>query len=294
MRMLKNGFYTALGTPLTEDGKVIESALVKHIEQQIEAGVSGLLLMGSMGIEPSVAQGEYGKTVDCAIKANKGRVPLFVGAMENSVARVKERLQLIGKDKQVDGIVVTVPYYSVPDEAEAICWFMKIADCSPYPVYLYDLPGVTQFRISMNIIDAIITHTNIKGMKSANWELIKAIGRKFPEADFTCLYSGLDSFDHANVLGIKKNLDGMFCCTPKNARAMYDCVNKADFVGARRYLDNILLLRDTMLANGLMRCFTYCMNALGIEGNFHEDYTVPAKDGAKELMIKVLKDIGEL
>ena len=39
---MKNGFYTALGTPLTESGEVIESSLIKHIEQQIEAGASGL------------------------------------------------------------------------------------------------------------------------------------------------------------------------------------------------------------------------------------------------------------
>ncbi len=292
--MLTNGFYTALGTPLTDDGKLVESALAKHIEQQIDAGVSGMLLMGSMGIEASIPNSEYGKAVDCAIKANNGRVPLFVGAMDNSVARVKERLAMIGKDKKIDGIVVTVPFYAVPNVDEAISWFTKIADCSPYPVFMYDLPGVTQFRISMTIIDAVIKHPNIKGMKSANWELIKAIGRKYPDEKFDCLYSGLDSFDYANALGINKNLDGMFCCTPKNGKAMYECVKKGDLIGARRHLDNILLLRNTMLANGLMYCFTYCMNALGIEGNFHEDYTPLAKDGAKELMIKVLKDIGEL
>lgn len=292
--MLQNGFYTALGTPLTEDGKLVKSALVKHIDQQIEAGASGLLLMGSMGIQPSVPNSEYGKTVDVAIDAIRGRVPLFVGAMDNSVARVRERIDMIGVGKKVDGIVITVPFYSVPEVEDVICWYTQIADYSPYPVYLYDLPGVTQFRISMRIIDALISHPNIKGMKSANWELIKAIGRKHPDADFTCLYSGLDSFDYANVLGIKKNLDGMFCCTPKNGKAMYECIDRGDVEGARRHLDNILLLRDTMLTNGLMRCFTYCMNILGIEGNFHEDYTAPTAEGAKEIMLDTLKKIGEI
>ena len=291
---MKNGFYTALGTPLTEDGKIIESALIKHIDGQIEAGASGLLLMGSMGIEASVPHSEYKKIVDIGIKATNGRVPLFVGAMDNSIARVKERLDMIGEGKRIDGIVLTVPFYAVPREVDAINWFSKIADISPYPIYIYDLPGVTQFRISMNIIDALISHPNIKGMKSANWELIKTIERKYPDVEFACLYSGLDSFDHANVLGIKKNLDGMFCCTPKNATAMYACVEKGDIAGARRHLDNILLLRDTMLACGLMRCFTYCMNAIGIEGNFHYDYSAPTGENAKDIITDTLKKIGEL
>ena len=291
---MKNGFYTALGTPLTEDGRLIEEALIKHIDQQIEAGASGLLLMGSMGIEPQIRQSEYKKIVEVGVAAVKGRVPLFVGAMDNSIARVFERLDMIGEGKAIDGIVLTIPFYCPPSESEIITWFTKIADKSAYPVYVYDLPGVTQTRISMNVLDALIAHKNIKGMKSANWELIKHIERKYPESDFVCLYSGLDSFDHANVLGIKKNLDGMFACTPKNAKLMYECAAAGDIAGIRRHLDNILLLRDTMIDNDLMGCFTYCMNVLGIEGNFHEDYAAPASDKAKEIMLDTLKQIGEI
>ena len=292
--MLENGFYTALGTPMTEDGKIVESALVKHIDQQIDAGAVGLLLMGIMGIEASVPHSEYGRAVDIAIKAIAGRVPLFVGAMDNSVARVCERIDMIGKGKKIAGIVVTVPFYAVPREADAICFFTQVANYSPYPIYIYDLPGVTQFRVSMGVVDAIIAHKNVKGMKSANWELIKAVERKYPDRDFECLYSGLDSFDHANVLGIKKNLDGMFCCTPANGKAMYECAAKGDIAGMRKYLDNILLLRDAMIANGLMRCFTHCMNILGVEGNFHQDYTASTKEDAKDIMLETLKKIGEI
>ena len=292
--MLKNGFYTALGTPMTEDGKIVEGALKAHINQQIDAGAVGLLLMGSMGIEASVPHAEYARAVDIAIEANAGRVPLFVGAMDNSVARVKERIDMIGAGKKIEGIVLTVPFYAVPRVADAICFFTQIANYSPYPIYIYDLPGVTQFRVSMNVIDAVIGHANVKGMKSANWELIKAIERKYPDAGFECLYSGLDSFDHANTLGICKNLDGMFCCTPKNGKLMYECAAKGDIAGMRKYLDNILLMRDTMIANGLMRCFTYCMNHLGIEGNFHQDYYAPTKDDASDIMLETLKKIGEL
>lgn len=292
--MLKNGFYTALGTPLTEDGKVVADALKKHIEQQIEAGASGLLLMGSMGIQATVPHSEYKKVVDAGVEATAGRVPLFIGAMDNSLSRVKERLEMIGSGRQIDGIVVTTPFYAKASEAEAINFFLKVANFSPYPIYIYDLPSVTQFKVNINVIDGVISHPNVKGMKSPDWELIKLIERKYPDREFECLYSGLDSFDYACALGIRKNLDGMFACTPKNAKAMYECVDKGDFDGARRHLDNILLLRNTMLSLGLLRCFTICMNYLGVEGNFHYDYTVPVGEDAKKAMLDVMKSIGEL
>ena len=63
--------------------------------------------------------------LETAIEATKGRVPLFVGAMDNSVARVRERIDMIGEGRAIDGIVVTVPFYAVPRDIDAICFFTE-------------------------------------------------------------------------------------------------------------------------------------------------------------------------
>ena len=290
---LKNGFYTALGTPLDENGNLVKESLGKHINQQIDAGASGLLLMGSMGIEAFVKNSAYADAVKVATEANNGRLPLFVGAMDCSIAKVMEKIKLIG-DVKIDGVVLTVPFYAMVNDAQAVNWFTTIAEKSPYPVYIYDLAVVTKYKINLGVIDKIINHKNIKGIKTADWELIHAIERKYPDAQFECLYSGLDSFDYANIMGIGKNLDGMFCCTPNNGRKMYECIEKGDYVGARKYLDNILLLRNTMIANDLMPCFTYCMNLLGCGGIFHQDYCLSVTDKAKQAMEETMTAIGEL
>ena len=290
---LEKGFYTALGTPLDEKGDLVAASLEKHIEQQIEAGASGLLLLGSMGIEAYVKNSTYAEIVRVGAAANRGRLPFFVGVMDNSIAKVMEKIEMIG-DAQIDGVVLTTPFYSTLDMEQLVNWFTTIADRSPYPLYLYDLAVVTKTKITLPLIDRIISHPNIKGIKTADWEMIQAIGRKYPDVEFECLYSGLDSFDYANMMGITKNLDGMFSCTPKNGRKMYDCMNAGDYEGARRYLDNILLMRNTMLNHGLMYCFTYCMNLLGCEGNFHQDYCVPITEESKRVMEDTMRQIGEL
>ena len=293
MTELKNGFYTALGTPLDKDGNVIEESLKKHIRQQIDAGAAGLLLMGSMGIEAYLTNSAYATCIKAAVEAVDKKVPLFVGAMDTSFARVKEKFAMIG-DAPVDGVVLTVPYYAPVNDEQAINWFTKLADIAPKPVYLYDLAVVTKYKINMNVIDAIIGHKNIKGIKTADWEMIHAIGRKYPEADFECLYSGLDSFDYANMMGIGKNLDGMFACTPYNAEKMVECNRKGDYQGARVYLDNILLLRNTMIQYRLMTAFTYCMNLLGCEGDFHQDYWLDVTEEGKAKLKETMQKIGEL
>lgn len=293
MRKLENGFYTALGTPLDEKGNLVEESLRKHIEQQIEAGASGLLLMGSMGIEAFVKNSTYADVAKVAVEQVGGRLPLFVGAMDTSIVKVLEKIEMIGT-ADIEGVVLTTPYYGSVNDEQALNWFTTIADKSPYPIYLYDLAVATKYKLTLGVMSKLIGHKNIKGIKTADWELIHAIGRNYPDADFVCLYSGLDSFDYANMMGIRKNLDGMFACTPKNGRKMYDCLLADDFKGARKYLDNILLLRDTMLKYRLMSCFTYCMNLLGCEGNFHQDYCLPVTEEGLLAIEEAMRKIGEI
>ena len=147
MTKLENGFYTALGTPLDKDGNLVSESLKKHIDQQIDAGASGLLLMGSMGIEAYLKNSTYAECVKTAVEAVGGRLPLFVGAMDNSVAKVKEKLALIG-DADITGIVLTVPFYETVDDEQAINWYLTIADMAQKPIYLYDLAVVVKYKIN--------------------------------------------------------------------------------------------------------------------------------------------------
>lgn len=293
MKKLENGFYTALGTPIDENANLVEESLVEQINQQIKYGAAGLLLMGSMGMEEAITHSTYGKVVEVAAKAVDGRCPLFVGAMDTSIAKVMDKIAMIG-DAKIDGVVLTTPFYSVLTDDEVVNFFTTIANKSPFPIYLYDLAVITKYKITLKVIDRLINHPNIKGMKTADWELIKAIERNYPDAEFDCLYSGLNTFDYANVMGIGKNLDGMCSCTPKNCQKMVECFKNKDFVGGRKYLDNVLLLRDTFKEHDLMCAYTYSMNLLGCSGNFHQDYTMPITEEAKAAVEKVMKQIGEI
>lgn len=290
---LEKGFYTALGTPLDSKGNLVASSLEEHIEMQINAKASGLLLLGSMGIEAYVKNCAYKDAVKVGASANNGRLPFFVGVMDNSIAKVMERIEMIDGSK-IDGVVLTTPFYSKVGLLELANWFSTVATLSPYPLYLYDLPVVTKLKITLPLIDKLINHPNIVGIKSADWELLKAIERKYPEKKFECLYSGLDNFDYANMIGLDKNLDGMFSCCPVTTRTFFDKINEKDFIGARKYLDKILNLRDTMIGFGLSYSFTYCMNEIGLKGNFHKDYSLPITEENKVILKNLLKDMKEI
>ena len=269
---MNSGFYTALGTPVDQSGNLVSGSFKKHIEDQIAAGASGLLVMGSMGIEPCIRESEYSLIAKEGARSVNGRCPVFIGAMDNSLSRVKDRINSLAGAK-IDGIVVTTPYYFVSTQEELIEFFTEIARFSPFPVYLYDLAVTTKVRINPETVEALMKIENIKGIKTG--DIITAKRLLLSPAkrdDFVIMFSGLDIFDIAYKYGLEMNLDGMFACTTPITAKMYDSLKANNYEAAAKYLDQILGLRGEFIKAGVFRGFSYAMNLLGYEGIFAPDY----------------------
>ncbi len=271
---MKKGFYTALGTPLGKDGKLIHSSFKKHIEDQVSAGASGLLIMGSMGMQSTITNSEYPVIVKAGVEAAGSKTTVFAGVMDNSVARVLERIDSIA-DCGLDGVVPTPPFYYKESPVLFRNFFLKIADKSKFPVYLYDLPVVTQNPLGTDDVRILMKHGNIRGIKTANMVIAREI-TKDPEKPsyFNVLFSGLDVCDVAYRYGIEYYLDGMFSCTPNLTGAMDKALAAKDHDKAAVMLDRILDLRSIFVKHGVFASFTAAMNILGYEGRFHPDYHI--------------------
>jgi 4-hydroxy-tetrahydrodipicolinate synthase len=292
---MKKGFVPALGTPLNEKGELVKESFEKQINDQIESGASGLLCMGSMGIEAFIRAEVYPEVAKAAVEAAAGRVPVYVGAMDVSVARVKDRISAL-EDTDVEGFVFTAPFYSTASRNEAMNFFRGVAALTKHKILIYDLPVVSKMKITYDmVIELIRTVPNFAGIKSADLAMFRKLklNPEVPE-NFVMVYSGLDTFDIAYKWGIDKCLDGMLSCTPKNTGKMFELMNAGDFDGAANCLDNILSLRDLFVANDIWPSFTYAMNLLGYEGCFHPDYESAVTESAKARVLEEMKRIGEI
>lgn len=271
--MGKQGFYPALGTPLDDEGHVIVACLQRHVEDQVSAGAAGLLVLGSMGQQPYIRNGETVKIARAAVQAANGNCPVLVGVMDNAIGRVRERIgQLEGLD--IDGVVATTPFYYPMTQGDILNFFASIAADSPYPVYLYDLAFVTQSKITAETAVKLMNVPNIAGIKTGDLSTARVLSRMKPSVnpEFRVMFSGLDVFDVAYGYGIRENLDGMFSCTAAITSVMYKALEAGDAALAAKSLDDILLLRETLVEVGVFPGFTCAMNLLGFEGTFHPDY----------------------
>lgn len=294
VKKMKNGFYPALGTPTNDDGKLIEASFSKGIELMIESNAAGVLCLGSMGNMAGIRNSEYSKTASVCVKTVAGKVPVMVGVMDCSINRVLDRIEAL-KDINIDGVVTTSPFYYKLTQGEISYFYAILAKKSKYPVFIYDLPSVTQAPLTKDTLIQLMKIQNIKGIKTANINLILDLMRNNEvRSDFLIFYSGLDSFDAAIKSGIRRNLDGMFTCTPYNSKMMYENFENGDGVGISGHLNNILTLRNIMLKEDIFPAYSYAMELLGCPGNFHPDFNIQVSARLKEEIFNYMKEIKEI
>lgn len=291
---MKEGFYPALGTPTDSDGKLIKESFSNQIESMIEAGAQGTLCLGSMGKMTSIRDREYPVISKTCCDIVKKRIPLMIGVMDCSVDRILDRIDAL-KDMDIDGVVTTVPFYSSLSPAEIINFYTLLARKSKYPVYIYDLPGVTKVPITITQLKTLAKDPNIAGIKTGNLNLILELKRNNLSEDsiaFSSFYSNIDLFDVAIKTGVRKNLDGMFTCTPYNTKIMYSENQDESVINA--CLTNILNLRNLFIKENVLAAYSYAMELLDCPGNYHPDYALTISDKLKEEIYNLMKEIKEI
>lgn len=292
---MKKGFVPALATPLDEHGELMEASYRKQIEDMIEQGAVGLLSLGSMGQQAFLTGSTCIETARVAVDAAAGRVPVFVGAMDCSIRRAIERMKAM-EDLDIAAFVFTAPYYHVATRGNMMNFVKGVAAATRHNVMLYDLPSVTQSKITFDMVKELLRDVpNLIGIKSLDTAMFRKLklDPEVPE-DFILVYSGLDTFDVAYKWGIDNCLDGMLPVTPKNTGKLFRAAAQGDWDIAAQCLSNIVDLRDFFVAHDLWPAYSTAMNMLGYEGDFAPDINDPVKPEYVEPIRQKMVEIGEL
>ena len=142
------GTGVALVTPFKTDKSVDFDSLIKLVNFNIDNGVDYLVINGTTGESATITSEEKLKIIEVIVTANKGRLPLVLGVGGNNTARVVHELET--RDfSSIDAILSVAPYYSKPTQEGFYQHFKAIAEASPVPVILYNVPGRTAKNMSV-------------------------------------------------------------------------------------------------------------------------------------------------
>ena len=164
------GCGTALVTPFTDAGDLDLDALRALVEWQIAEGIDFLVPCGSTGEAQTLDPGERDQVVSAVVEASAGRVPVMAGATDNDTRRAAdEARRLCGLG--VDAILTATPYYNKPTQEGLYRHFVTVAEASPRPICLYNVPGRTAVNLLPPTALRLAGHPNVFGIKEASGDL---------------------------------------------------------------------------------------------------------------------------
>jgi 4-hydroxy-tetrahydrodipicolinate synthase len=163
------GSLTALITPFRK-GVIDEPALRRLVDFQIEHGTRGLVPCGTTGESVTMTEVEQDRVIEIVIGQAAGRVPVVAGTGTNSTAVTIERTRR-AHHAGADAALVVAPYYNKPTQDGLVRHYQAIADSSPLPIILYNVPGRTGINLSPETILELAKLPTISGVKEASGNL---------------------------------------------------------------------------------------------------------------------------
>ncbi|MCE9610280.1 MAG: 4-hydroxy-tetrahydrodipicolinate synthase [Chthoniobacter sp.] len=227
------GTFTALVTPFKND-LVDEDAFAALIEKQIEAGITGIIPVGTTGESPTLSDAEHRRVIELGVKFARGRCQVIGGTGSNSTSEAVS-MTMEAEKLGCDGALLIAPYYNKPSQEGLYHHFAKIARATKLPLILYSIPGRCGIEIGVEVTARLAKEfPNIVAMKEAGGtvERVSALRAVVPEA-FTVL-SGDDSltlpFMAAGAVGVISVATNI---VPAEVVALVKAALKGDYAKAR-------------------------------------------------------------
>jgi 4-hydroxy-tetrahydrodipicolinate synthase len=245
-----HGTGVALVTPFTTTGAVDMAAWERLLDFTIAGGVDYLVINGTTGESPTLTPDEKTELLAVARQHVAGRLPLVYGIGGNDTAAVERQLRETDLTDVV-AILSVSPAYNKPSQAGILAHYQRLADASPLPLLLYNVPSRTGSNVAADTVLRLAQHHNIIGLKEAsgNVEQCLAILAKKP-ADFLFL-SGDDMLTLPLIAcggqGIISVLANAF---PQQFSDMTRAALAGDFARAQQLLFGLVPLNPLMYEEG--------------------------------------------
>lgn len=175
LRETLRGTGVAVITPFTADNEIDFDALAKLLDYLISNGINYIVTMGTTGETPVLDKEEKKKIIEFTYDHINGRVPVVVGIGGNSTKEVVDDLHYFPLEKAI-AVLSASPYYNKPSQEGLFQHYRALAEASPKPIILYNVPGRTGRNMSAATTLRLASEvSNIAGIKEASGDMVQCM-----------------------------------------------------------------------------------------------------------------------
>jgi 4-hydroxy-tetrahydrodipicolinate synthase len=187
-----SGMLVALVTPLDARGELDRPGLERILDRAVAAGVSGVCPVGSTGEGPRLGRARRLAVVDAVVARVGDRVPVIpapaVETLEGGMAELEELAA-----RGASAALVAPPAYYPLSDADVLAFYERLADRSPLPLLLYNMPALTKISIAPGVVAALARHPRVAGIKDSSRDLEYLTAVRYATGDGFAVLTGSDS-----------------------------------------------------------------------------------------------------
>ncbi|NUT72403.1 dihydrodipicolinate synthase family protein [Pseudarthrobacter sp. C4D7] len=228
-------------TPRHADGSIDTASLQNLTRHLLDGGVSGLFVLGSSGEVPYLTDAERSLVVSTIADTNAGAVPLIVGANEQTTNRVIDEAKKV-IDLGADAIVVTSMYYAIGNADETETHFRNIHAAVGVPVFAYDVPVRTHYKLPTDLLVRLGRDGVIAGVKDSSGDDVsfRQLLLAARDIDNFDIFTGHEVVvDGALLGGAQGVVPGLGNVDPRGYRNLVDAAAAGDWTKAAAEQDRL-------------------------------------------------------
>ena len=292
MRQAFTGCGTALVTPFTRSGALDEAGVRRLARRQIDAGIHFLVPCGTTGETPTLSPSERRRIVEICVEVAKGRALVLAGAGGYDTHEVMHAASEMEK-AGAQGLLSVTPYYNKPTPEGLYQHYKAIADSTPLPIIVYNVPGRTGCNVDPATLTRLATIKNIVGVKEASGNVTQMaeICARVPE-DFLVL-SGDDALTlPLMAIGGRGIISVASNEVPAEMVQLVESAEAGDFSAARHWHEKLMPIMQVNFIESSPGPVKFAMAAMGLCEESYRLPMVPPRPASQERILAVLKELG--
>ncbi len=228
-------------TPLTSEETICRESVGRLMDFFVDAGVGGMFVLGSSGECPCMTIERKLEMVDAVADALAGRLPLLAGVTSPSWG-VTSSLAHEFAQRGADAVVATTPYFFHYSQCELKSWFTRLAEESPVPLFIYDIPGRSDNSLTLDTVLALSEHERIIGLKDSSGDIERGLQLAYALAgrdDFSIFQGSERLLSISILMGYHGGVQGIANVAPRLCTAVYEAAVAGDVPETNR-LQNLI------------------------------------------------------
>lgn len=283
------GVYPALLTPFTADDRLDLPLFEKNLHAQLDAGVHGFIIGGSLGEASTLLTDEKIDLLTSALAVCAGRVPVLVNiaeqATKQAIARAHE-----AEANGADGLMLLPPMRYPADARETVTFFKAVAQETALPIMIYNNPYDYKIMTTVAMFDELAELPNIQAVKESTRDLTNVTRMRNAFGDRFSLMGGVDTLAlEALLLGCDGWVGGLVDAFPQETVAIYDLVKAGQVAYALAIYRWFMPLLELDIHPKLVQYIKLAATATGIGSEYVRAPRLPLVGAERDQVLAVIQ-----